>query len=381
MNTRRVSIHLISVFLLLMWGAILLYFYMSGRLVPWYLQPLGNFRNMVLFSAVGLIALGIFNLATMGAEDAECCGHDHSHDHDHAGCCGHDHDDGHHHSHDHDDCCGHDHAKEHAHHEHDHQHGEAHGHGILEDSGSLGRSFAILVLAVPMLIAATMTPDKPSAAWVQKKGLYSQTYGVGSRAEQFSLRTKPGAPAVQDRPPAAKPEIVASAMPADDSQRTPGSASTASTTATTTATAKAGQAKSFGTFTLADLKAQVPQNKDGDFMLEVPELYYTAGDKEVQGALNGQPIITTAQVLPEKVNNEAGNRMRIFRLMVQCCAADAKPYSVPIEFAEKAPDLPDMSWVEIRGTMDYRQENNQTVPLLKVTAWKEAPSPKDTMLY
>jgi hypothetical protein len=379
MNARRVSIHLLSVFLLLLWGGIMLYFYMSGRLVPWYLQPLGNFRNMVLFSGIGLILLGIFNLATMGAEEADCYGHDHSHDHD--GCCDHDHDH-HEHAHGKEGCCDHDHHEHsHAPHTHDHEHGEAHGHGILEESGSMGRTFALMVLTVPMLVAATMTPDKPSAAWVQKKGLYTQTYGVGSRAEQFSLRTKPATQSTT------APQIVATAeppqvVPAPDSQRTPGSASTVSTTATTTAKAgTAAQTKSYGSFTLEDLKAQVPQNKEGEFTLEVPELYYTAGDMEVQKVLAGQPVITTAQVLPEKVNNDEGKRMRIFRLMVQCCAADAKPYSVPIEFSDKAPDLKDMSWVEIHGSMDYRKENDQTVPLLKVTSWKEATAPTDTMLY
>ena len=49
--------------------------------------------------------------STTCTEDC-CCGHDHSHHHDHAcldDCCGHDH--SHHHDHGgHDDCCGHDHG-------------------------------------------------------------------------------------------------------------------------------------------------------------------------------------------------------------------------------------------------------------------------------
>jgi hypothetical protein len=236
-----------------------------------------------------------------------------------------------------------------------------------------------MVLALPMLVAATFTPDKPSAAWVKNKGLYNQKYDDASRKDQFAL--KKGAAATQVEQ---KPEIVVndvSAIP--DSQRTPGSAAgNAGATPTATTTAKAGgSAKSFGSFTLADLKAQVPQNKEGEFILEVPELYYTAGDKEVQGVLKGQPVITTAQVLPEKVNNADGKRLRIFRLLVQCCAADARPYSIPVEFEDKAPDLKEMSWIELHGKMDYVMENGQVVPLMRATAHKEATAPTDAMLY
>jgi hypothetical protein len=171
--------------------------------------------------------------------------------------------------------------------------------------------------------------------------------------------------------------------PKSDSARVPGSAAPASSSVATTSVDPKAKAepKSFGSFTLEDLKTQVPQSDEGDFQLEVPELYYTAGDLEVQKVLTGQPVVTKAQVLPEKVNNAEGRRMRMFRLLVQCCAADAKPYSVPIEFKEKAPDMPDMSWVEIKGTMDYVKENGQTVPLMHVTSYKEITAPDEPNLY
>ena len=140
-------------------------------------------------------------------------------------------------------------------------------------------------------------------------------------------------------------------------------------------------AKSFGTFTLEDLKAQVPMSKEGNFILEVPELYYTAGDKEVQGVLTGQSVETVAQVLPEKVNNTEGKRLRVFRLLVQCCASDARPYSVPVEFAEKAPEFKEMSWVKLVGKMTYRQEGGQTVPLIEAKTITPTTAPDNAMLY
>ena len=145
--------------------------------------------------------------------------------------------------------------------------------------------------------------------------------------------------------------------------------------------AKPQDSKSYGSFTLEDLKAQVPQSKEGHFILEVPELYYTGGDLEVQKVLAGQMVETTAQVLPEKVNNEDGHRLRIFRMLVQCCAADARPFSVPVDFGKKAPDLKEMSWVKVVGKMTYKKEGDQTVPVIEATQMDETTAPDNAMIY
>jgi uncharacterized membrane protein YcgQ (UPF0703/DUF1980 family) len=113
----------------------------------------------------------------------------------------------------------------------------------------------------------------------------------------------------------------------------------------------------------------------------VPEIYYTAGDLEVQKVITGQGVETVAQVLPEKVNNENGHRLRVFRMLVQCCAADARPYSVPVDFGKKAPDFKEMSWIKVTGTMSYKQEGGQTVPVINATKIEETTAPADAMIY
>ena len=276
---------------------------------------------------------------------------------------------------------------------------------------------AILILSVPLLVAATLTPDQFSSAAIINKGVYSTNYSTSSVAPQTRLGSnKPGAaastantestpvpsPVVAAKPgtatladvPASGPRVPGSSAPATASVAvtTAGSAPPAPSpaapptktgeVATPAGTAAAGSpAKSYGSFTLADLKAQVPQSKEGNFILEVPELYYTAGDKEVQNVLAGEAVETTAQVLPEKANNEDGKRLRIFRLLVQCCAADARPYSVPVEFADKAPVLKDMTWVKVVGKMAYKQENGQTVPMILASTITETAAPDNSMLY
>jgi uncharacterized repeat protein (TIGR03943 family) len=69
-QTRRI-IHAIAV---LVWSAVLLYFYSSGRINK-YLTP--DFRPLCFIGGLGLAVLGLFNLLTAG-QDGDCC-------HGHAG--------------------------------------------------------------------------------------------------------------------------------------------------------------------------------------------------------------------------------------------------------------------------------------------------------
>lgn len=442
MSGTRTLVHLLSVAMLFLWGGVLLYFYISGRLTN-YLPPDGIFRPMVLVSGIGLAVLGLFNLLTMGAEDAGCeghdhdhshdehdhkdcghdhahkhgegCGHDHSHNHKH-GACGHDH--AHDHSHEHGTCghyhhkgCGHDHSHDHAGktgccgHDHGHAHShEGHAHGILEESSWPGRIAVLLILAAPLSWAALSTPDRYSSNAIVNKGLYDPNYTDTSRAEQFSLQNKsknaakPGTTTtaakvttekVADLPPAmVSPQTLGTAgEPAKPAATPPPGVAAASAAAAETNTPPknipppAQASKSYGTFTLEDLKKQVPQSKEGNFILEVPELYYTGGDVEVQKVLTGQMVETVAQILPEKVNNADGHRLRIFRMLVQCCAADARPYSVPIDFGKKAPDFKDMTWVKVVGKMNYKKEGTQTVPIIEATKVEETTAPDNAMIY
>lgn len=406
MKASRISIHLISVALLFLWGGIMLYFYASGRIAK-YLQSEGIFQPMVLVGGIGLIILGLFNLMTMKAEEAECCEHDHSHDHDHDhGCCGHDHahEHAHHHAHEHHhehgESCGHGQQG----HEHHHEHA-GHAHGILEESGLAGRLTAIFILAVPVAYAAVRTPDQFSIHTFTNKGGYTNVVDAAGAA-QHSIKSKGAgtaattaaktapsgpAPAAQTPPTGPTPAVAVQPAPADappappatakaDAAPAPSKADTPPGPATTAATTDT-EAKSYGSFTLADLEAQVPKSKAGNFILEVPEIYYTAGDKEVQTVLNGQPVETVAQVLPEKVNNPKGTRLRIFRMLIQCCAADARPYSIPAEFGKKAPEFKDMTWVKVTGKMSYQEEGGQTVPILEAQTIEETTAPDNAMSY
>lgn len=281
----------------------------------------------------------------------------------------------------------------------------------MEEYGWTGRLVAIFFLAAPITWAAFNTPDRFSAKAVMNKGVYDQNYNSTTRAEEYSLR-KPSkasqspqpkaglaaAPAsTAGLPPQAAAPAVAAAPSPDAPPDKPGRAAPQPTPMPDTppaapaqfndpakveqAAAKPKEAQSFGSFSLEDLKQQVPQNSKGEFMLEVPEIFYTGGDIEVQRVLDGQRVETVAQVLPEKVNNANGYRLRIFRMQVQCCAADARPYSIPVDFGKKAPDLKEMTWVKISGVMSYEKDADQTIPVVKAIEIEETTPPENTMIY
>lgn len=204
------------------------------------------------------------------------------------------------------------------------------------------------------------------------KGVYNQNYGSTTRADEFSLRKE-----TASRPNRAAPQPV----PMPDTPLPPPEKFNDPEAVTKAAAAPKKEAQSVGSFTLDDLKQLITQNSKGEFVLEVPEIYYTASDIEVQKVLSGQPVETKAQVLPEKINNESGRRLRIFRMLVQCCAADARPYSIPVEFEGKAPEFKEMTWVVISGTVAYEKDGDQVIPIIKAKEIQETTAPDNTMLY
>lgn len=120
--------------LVIIWGAVLVYFYVSQRVFK-YLAP--DFHLLVLVGGLGLLVLGIFCLFGLKEKKAAttCCDvHDH-HGHDHHEA--------------EDDCCG-----AHSHHE---------GHGPLT---------AFLITLIPLGLALGSTQDRLSAEGVLKKGVY-----------------------------------------------------------------------------------------------------------------------------------------------------------------------------------------------------------------
>ena len=212
----------------------------------------------------------------------------------------------HEHKHDHDD-----HHHDHDHHHDDEGHRHDHDHGEEEHCGDCdheheghGPVATYLLTLVPLIVAMTHTQDKLSNRGMAKKGLYE-------------------APALNGL-----------------------NAPTA--------------------FTREDLEKRVPKNEEGEFQLQLFAAYWAAGDREVQSIYEGLPVELEGRVAPEKIGNEAGNRMRIFRKIMSCCAADAQFVGVSMEFPDDAKRPAVDEWVKASGILTFETIDNKVLPLLKV---------------
>ena len=241
------------------------------------------------------------------------------------GDCGCDHAHDHHH---------HDHAHDHHHHgqDSDHQHDEteeAHGHDLLFDGGVV----AVLVLFIPIVAAVVRSPDKYSINWMQKREKLISVVSAGAVPEGVSKLADASTE---------NPEMVV---------------------------------------TLEDVDSMVPKNEAGEYELSVLELFYVGNDDAFAKVLKGVRLETTGQVIKERLNNPEGNRLRVFRLFVQCCAADARPMSVPIRFEGKAPDIKEMGWYQIHGTVDFEEINGQRIALIRADQLDQVPEPDQQVAY
>ena len=349
--------------LLISWGGVFLYFYQVG-IAHDLLRRF--FPIAALIGGIAMMILGLFNLLTIRFKVEEC-GHDHSHGHDHDhGSCGHDHDHNHthghdhahdhnhahdhdhshdhvhSHSHDHGDCSGHDHKHDHGHHSHSHD-DEEHGHHHENDT-LMGLIVTICILVIPFGYAAANLPDDYSIGSVNKKGAQRTDLTIGEN-QNIVLR---------------------------DMSREKGSDEEDSGEETT---------NYYDPYTIEDVKERVATTAEGALMLEVPEIYYTAGDKEMQNILNGQAVEFSAQIIPQKTSNPLGTRLRAMKMYVQCCIADAQPFAIPIEFNQTAPEYREMGWYKVTGTVDYRTEDGMVVPLVNVTRFEETEEPAKGNMY
>lgn len=379
-------LQILAILTLFTWGSLFLHFYATGRIEK-YLDP--DFRIYALISGIGMILLGTFNFIHRNRETGGC-----GHDHAEGGCCGHDDHDGHSHEEEHEHhhheghACDHDHGHSHAHshecdhehHHHDHgcDHGKArhaestkeHDHVHDHEDTPSGVAFSLIILLLPLLVATGYSKDKFSSDYLAKWGkIERQMMQMRIARDQSSGTGDLPAVGATDNP-YTREGIAASGADTADTPPEPKKDS-----------AESGAAEAWGTFTIEDLKKMVPQNDKGEFLLDVPQIFYTAGDKELMEVMEGIPVETTAQLMEETLNNPNKTRLKAFRLFIECCAADARPLSIPVDFGKAPPTYTEMGWYKLYGKLHYAKENGEIIPLLQIEKIESTTEPTDGLLF
>lgn len=70
----------------------------------------------------------------------------------------------------------------------------------------------------------------------------------------------------------------------------------------------------------------------------------------------------------------------VMRFVVSCCVADASSLGLVVETADAAKFTPD-SWVEVKGTLQTKQVDGQTTPVLVAESIQNIPQPDHPYLY
>ncbi|MEM9081393.1 MAG: TIGR03943 family protein [Verrucomicrobiota bacterium] len=130
-------------------------------------------------------------------------------------------------------------------------------------------------------------------------------------------------------------------------------------------------------FTREMLENSTPRSQNGHFQLPVGQLFFSSGDSSMREVFTDLPVETEGQVVPERDNNENGDRLRIYRTVMTCCAADALVLGFPIIFNEIAPVIEERAWVRIEGTMAYEDSSDGPLPVFKVESFEIIPPPEN----
>lgn len=257
------------------WGAVLCYFYFSGRVTS-YLHPAFHVYTVICGVALLLMAGGLLILPLQHAcADGEVCDHD-------------------------------------------------------KPPGWLGGGLAFLIIVVPLLVASVQSPGQFSASTVLNRGF------IESVNEMPSLRA-----------PFAEP-----ALPGEN--------------------ASAGNPESLFDY--------FQRNEQGEMIVEMADLMYAAEDPGLREDFVGKDVELTGQFMPATTNNPQGNRFRLVRMFVVCCAADARPLALTVQDAEEV-KFPDMSWVKVRGTVRFPVEGGRVVPLVMAKEVSETEPPEESFIY
>ncbi len=130
----------------------------------------------------------------------------------------------------------------------------------------------------------------------------------------------------------------------------------------------------------APLSVPSPDATDGNLQVSVIDLLYAAQDDTLQTEFSQRPLEITGQLMATTEMNPRGNRMRLVRMFMSCCAADAKPVGALIELRQPVA-MEEMAWVKVTGTAYFPMEGGKKVSVLKVESIEPASAPDESMLY
>lgn len=227
--------------------------------------------------------------------------------------------------------------------------------GIVENCPELGRSplgsswlFPVMLL-LPLAIAATFTNDSYSSNIFTTRGFVDSAASLPGVADKFSKIVVPTSPTIEPALPTANDKNDAP-PPVEDA--------------------------TVDDFFKADA--------NGNIQVNVADLLYAAEEPTLRTPFAGKSAEIIGQFMPAKSNNPLGNRFKIVRLFMTCCASDAQPVSILIEHDPNVllpTKVTEMAWTKIIGDITFPIENGRTIAVIHAKKIEPIDPPDESMLY
>jgi len=125
-----------------------------------------------------------------------------------------------------------------------------------------------------------------------------------------------------------------------------------------------------------DSEQYLPRAEDGNIALEVSDLLYSETEESLRKMFSGKTVEVIGQYLPGADKSE----FRIVRMFIVCCAADARPISVPVK-TQGPLSIADMSWVKVIGQPEFVANGDRAKVVLKAAQVQPTDPPAEAMLY
>ncbi len=125
---------------------------------------------------------------------------------------------------------------------------------------------------------------------------------------------------------------------------------------------------------------QTGEPSSNSMPVQVIDLLYAVQMPTYREEFEGKQVELTGQFVPLTTGNPKGDRFQAIRLFITCCAADAKPVGVTVQY-DKPLKVSEMGWVKITGTPTFPLEGGRRTAVLVAKKVEECPAPSEPFVY
>ncbi len=118
----------------------------------------------------------------------------------------------------------------------------------------------------------------------------------------------------------------------------------------------------------------------GAMPIQIIDMLYAVQMPSYREEFEGKQVELTGQFVPLTTGNAKGDRFQVIRLFVTCCAADAKPVGVTVQY-DKPLKVSEMDWLKITGTPTFPLEGGKHTAILVATKVEPCAAPAEPFVY